>query len=70
MDEARVVFLRRMITSPSPSGFEQPVQQVIREEIQQYTDEIRTDIHGNVIATLHPGGSPRVMLTAQPWSAR
>lgn len=64
MDEARVAFLRRMITSPSPSGFEQPVQQVIREEIQQYTDEIRTDIHGNVIATLHPGGSPRVMLTA------
>jgi len=53
-----------MITSPSPSGFEQPVQQVIREEIQQYTDEIRTDIHGNVIATLHPGGNPRVMLTA------
>jgi endoglucanase len=53
-----------MITSPSPSGFEQPVQQVIREEIQQYTDEIRTDIHGNVIATLHPDGNPRVMLTA------
>jgi tetrahedral aminopeptidase len=64
MDENRVAFLRRMITSPSPSGFEQPVQQVIREEIQQYTDEVRTDVHGNVIATLHPGGNPRVMLTA------
>jgi len=33
LDEARVSFLRRMISSPSPSGFEQPVQQVIREEI-------------------------------------
>ncbi|HEX6479974.1 MAG TPA: M42 family metallopeptidase [Ktedonobacteraceae bacterium] len=64
MDEARVAFLRKLIASPSPSGFEQPVQQVIREEVQHYTDELRTDIHGNVIATLNPNGKPRVMLTA------
>src|SRR5437764_765791 len=64
MDESRVAFLRRMIASPSPSGFEQPVQQVIREEIQHYTDEVRTDVHGNVIAALNPAGQPRVMLTA------
>src|SRR5947209_15785952 len=43
------------------SGFEQPVQQVIRTEMQQYTDEMRTDVHGNVIAALNPGGRPRVM---------
>ncbi|MDQ2715866.1 MAG: M42 family metallopeptidase [Chloroflexota bacterium] len=64
MDESRVAFLRRIIASPSPSGFEQLVQQVIREEIEHYTDEVRTDVHGNVIATLNAGGSPRVMLTA------
>ncbi len=64
MDEARVSVLRRMIASPSPSGFEQPVQQVIREEIKQYADELRTDIHGNVIACLNPEGQPRIMLTA------
>ncbi len=64
MDESRVSFLRRMIASPSPSGFEQPVQQVIREEIRQYTDEVRTDVHGNVIAALNPSGQPRVMLEA------
>jgi len=64
MDEARVAFLQRMIASPSPSGFEQPVQQVIREEIQQYTDEVRTDVHGNVIAALNPSAHPRVMLEA------
>jgi tetrahedral aminopeptidase len=33
MDESRIAFLRRLIASPSPSGFEQPVQQVIREEL-------------------------------------
>lgn len=64
MDEARLSFLRRLIASPSPSGFEQPIQQVIREEIRQYTDEVRTDVHGNVIAALNPTGKPRVMLTA------
>ncbi|HLZ58380.1 MAG TPA: M42 family metallopeptidase [Ktedonosporobacter sp.] len=64
MDEARVAFLQRMIASPSPSGFEQSVQQVIREEIQQYTDEVRTDVHGNVIAALNPSAHPRVMLEA------
>lgn len=64
MEEARVAFLRRLIASPSPSGFEQPVQAVIRAELEQYSDDIRTDVHGNVIASLNAGGSPRVMLTA------
>ena len=64
MDETCVSVLRRMIASPSPSGFEQPVQQVIRDDIKQYTDEIRTDVHGNVIATLNTNAHPRVMLTA------
>jgi tetrahedral aminopeptidase len=64
MDESRVEFLRRLIASPSPSGFEQPVQEVIRTEISRYADVVRTDVHGNVIAILNPEGNPRVMLTA------
>jgi tetrahedral aminopeptidase len=64
MNETRVAFLRKIIETPSPSGFEQPVQQVIREEVSAYTDEFRIDVHGNLIAALNPSGSPRVMLTA------
>lgn len=64
MEEARVAFLRRLIASPSPSGFEQSVQAVIRAELEQYSDDIRTDVHGNVIASLNAGSRPRVMLTA------
>ena len=64
MDESRISFFKRLIASPSPSGFEQAAQQTIREEIQQYTDEIRTDVHGNVIAALNPNGQPRVTLEA------
>lgn len=64
MDESRVAALRRLISTPGPSGFEQHIQQVIREEVQPYSDEIRTDVHGNVIASLYPEREPRVMLTA------
>ncbi len=64
MDESRVDFLRKLITSPSPSGFEQSAQRLIREEVGRYADEVHTDIHGNVIATLHADGKPRLLLTA------
>ncbi|GHO43567.1 M42 family metallopeptidase [Ktedonospora formicarum] len=64
MDKSRVDFLRRLVASPSPSGFERPAQQVVREEIQKYTDEIRTDVHGNVIASLNAQAEMRVMLEA------
>jgi len=55
-------FLRRLIETPSPSGFEQPVQRLVREYVAPFADEVRTDVHGNVIAVKNPGGSPRVML--------
>ncbi|HEU0003963.1 MAG TPA: M42 family metallopeptidase [Ktedonobacteraceae bacterium] len=64
MFETQYALLQRLVASPSPSGFEQRAQQVVREELQAYADEIRTDVHGNVIAALNPSGNPRVMLTA------
>lgn len=64
MDEARFAFLTRLVASPSPSGFEQPAQEVVRAEVQQFADEVHTDVMGNVIAALNPSGKPRVMLTA------
>lgn len=64
MDTSREALLRRLVATPSPSGYEQPVQQVIREEVKHYADEVRTDLHGNVIAALNPSGTPRVMLVA------
>lgn len=64
MEESRLEFLHKLINSPSPSGFEQAAQQTVREEIAKYTDEVRTDVHGNVIAALNPNGKPRVMLEA------
>ncbi|GCE11310.1 M42 family metallopeptidase [Tengunoibacter tsumagoiensis] len=64
MNETRLDFLRHLIATPSPSGFEQPAQQLIREDLAPICDDVRTDVHGNVIAALNPSGTPRVMLTA------
>jgi putative aminopeptidase FrvX len=64
MDDTRFALLTRLVANPSPSGFEQPVQQVVREEIRSFADEVRTDVMGNVIGVLHGSGRPRIMLTA------
>jgi tetrahedral aminopeptidase len=55
-------FLRSLIEAPSPSGFEQPVQRLVRSYIEPFADEVRTDVHGNVIAVKNPEGYPRIML--------
>lgn len=55
-------FLKLVLETPSPSGFEQPVQRIIRKRMKPFADAIDTDVHGNVIVALNPKGSPRVML--------
>lgn len=55
-------FLKSIQETPSPSGFEQPVQRLVRERMKPWADTIDTDVHGNVIVGLNPKGSPRVML--------
>jgi endoglucanase len=62
MQEASLSFLHNLLKTPSPSGFERPVQDVVRAWAKPYADEVRTDRHGNVVAVLHPEGQPRIML--------
>lgn len=62
MDTASFEFLRRLLETPSPSGFEEPVQRVVREYVAGFADEIRTDLHGNLIAVRNPNAPVRLML--------
>jgi endoglucanase len=66
MDDRSHAFLRELLETPSPSGFERPIQEVVRAWARQYAHEVTTDRHGNVIAVLFPEGRPsaplRVML--------
>jgi endoglucanase len=63
MTEQDFQFFKELVEAPSPSGFEQPAQRVIRRALDGVVDELRTDVLGNVIATLNgPPGAPRLML--------
>jgi len=55
-------FLKDLIATPSPTGFEQPAQAVVRERMKQFADEISTDVHGNVMVVKNPDHPVRVML--------
>jgi endoglucanase len=62
MRDESFALLKRIVDTPGPSGYEQAVQRVYREEASRYAEEVRTDVMGNVIAVRNPGGSPRIML--------
>lgn len=66
MDDRAHAFLKQVLETPSPSGFEQPVQRLVRDWAGSFADEVRTDAHGNVFASRFPDGrpadAPRVML--------
>lgn len=61
MNKASKDFLERLLSTPGVSGYEQSVQQVVREYVTDLADEVRTDLHGNVLATANPGTRLRVM---------
>ncbi|SRR6266542_1288594 len=62
MRDESLSFLKRLLESPSPAGFERPVQEVVREWARPLADDVRTDRHGNVLAVRNPEGHPRIML--------
>lgn len=62
MDDRSKKFLLDLLDTPSPSGFEEPVQRVVREYLEGFADELQTDVHGNVIACKNPGRPIRVVL--------
>ena len=61
MNSAGHEFLKHLIDAPSPSGYEQAARAVWKHEVSKFVDDVRTDVHGNVIANRNPTGSPRLM---------
>ena len=62
MTIATLEFLKRLLDTPGPSGFEQAPARVWRDEVQGFADDVQADVHGNSIAALNPKGKPRLML--------
>jgi endoglucanase len=62
MESAAYDFFKTVLTTPSPSGYESPLQQVVRDYIGGFADQVQTDVHGNVIAVKNAQAPLRVML--------
>ncbi|MCS6902813.1 MAG: M42 family metallopeptidase [Candidatus Bipolaricaulota bacterium] len=62
METRSLEFLKRLLATISPSGYEDEAAHVWAAEAKTFADEVRTDTQGNVIAVVHKGGKPRVML--------
>jgi endoglucanase len=60
--EPSLDFFHTAILTPSPSGYEQPLQRVVRDFIKSHADNVRTDVHGNVIASTGDASGPRLLL--------
>ena len=55
-------FLKALLNSPGPSGYEGPIQEVVRDFADTFADDVSTDWHGNVTAAVNPNAPLRVML--------
>ncbi|MEZ4673525.1 MAG: M42 family metallopeptidase [Caldilineaceae bacterium] len=55
-------FLKALLNAPSPSGYEQPAQAVVRDYVRSFADDVRTDVHGNVIIGKNVDAPVRVLL--------
>lgn len=57
-------FLKDLLSTPGTSGYEQNIQTVIRQFTESFADSVRTDVHGNVIASVNEEARPRILLDA------
>jgi len=57
-------FLKDLLATHGTSGFEQDVQEIVRQYAAPFADETWTDVHGNVLATGNETGGPRILLDA------
>jgi len=62
MRKESLTYLKKLLSTPSPSGFESKIQKVVKSYVSPYVDEVYKDVHGNQYAVRNPKGKLRVML--------
>ena len=62
LNPSSIAFLKRLLDTPGPSGYEAAAGRVWREEASRFTKHVSTDVAGNCMAEVNPGGSPTIML--------
>ncbi len=62
MDPFARTFLDRLLGAPGVSGYEQAVQNVVRDFAESFADHVTTDLHGNVVVSKNRDAEIRLML--------
>ena len=62
MRKESLEFLKKLLTTPSPSGYESANQKLWCRYARKYADKVHTDAYGNAVAVLNAKGSPKIML--------
>lgn len=55
-------FLFKLLSTPSPTGFEQKIQKLVKNRMKQYADTVETDLHGNQIFGINTSAKKKIML--------
>ena len=62
MEATSLAFLRQLLDTPGPSGFETAPARVWRSEAERFAPEVSADVKGNSLAVINSGGAPTIML--------
>jgi hypothetical protein len=57
-------FLKDLLLTPGTSGQEENIQNVVRNYVRDFADNVETDVFGNVSATINPQGTTTILLDA------
>jgi endoglucanase len=60
--EESEAFLNDLLNTPSPTGFESPIQKVVADRMRGMADSIESDVHGNLYIAVKPEAERSVML--------
>lgn len=64
MRDKSLEFLKTLVNTPSPTGYETRGQRVWLDYVSKFADETFSDAYGNCVAVLNKGGGARLMLAA------
>jgi len=55
-------FLKKLLATPSPSGSEEVIQDIVKQYVNRYVDDVYKDVHGNQFHVRNPKADLRIML--------
>ncbi|MBU1767190.1 MAG: M42 family peptidase, partial [Candidatus Omnitrophica bacterium] len=64
MRKESLEFLKELVETLSPSGFETAVQKVVANRMKKITKDTSIDVMGNLTGILNKNAKPRIMLAA------